>query len=74
MIFVTVRLSIDGYRIILYKGTVQRATINDMIRHARHMRANAIFNACYDNALNIDTSHHGTTVAVERTKEVNFNG
>lgn len=66
MIFVTARPSSGGNRIIAYKGTVQGATFDEMVRHPRHLRANSILNARYGDALGIDTFYHSVAPGLRR--------
>lgn len=65
MIFATTAPSIEGYRIIGYKGTVQGATFEDLLNSTGVLRANAVLNVCYDNALSTDTLFHGSAVVIE---------
>lgn len=65
MIAVTTGSAIEGYRISQYKGTAQGATFEELLRHAVTLGANAILNACYDDALDIETLYHGSAVVVD---------
>ena len=58
MIAVTTGSAIEGYRISQYKRTAQGATFDELLRHATTLGANAVLNACYDDALDIETLYH----------------
>jgi len=66
MIAVTTETRLDGYQIAAYKGTAQGATFADLLRHAEALGANAILNACYDDALDVETLFHGAAVVIEQ--------
>ena len=65
MIAVTTETRLEGYEIAAYKGTAQRATFADLLRHAETLGANAILNTCYDDALDVETLFHGAAVVIE---------
>lgn len=65
MIFASTAPSIEGHRIIGYKGTVQAATFEDLLNSTEALGANAVLNICYDNALSADTQFHGSAVVIE---------
>jgi uncharacterized protein YbjQ (UPF0145 family) len=70
VIGVTTGWEIEGYRISEYKGTAQGATFEELLRHAATLGANAILNACYDDALDIETLYHGSAVVVDPIERI----
>ena len=70
MIAVTTGWEIEGYRISEYKGTAQGATFDELLRHAATLSANAILNARYDDALDIETLYHGSAVVVDPIQRI----
>ncbi len=66
MIAVTTASQIEGYQIVVYKGTAQGATLEKLLRNAESLGANAVLNTCFDNALDVDTLFHGFAVVIER--------
>lgn len=65
MIAVTTASRIEGYQVRAYKRTAQGATFEELMRSAESLRANAVLNTCYDNALDVDTLFHSTAVVIE---------
>jgi uncharacterized protein YbjQ (UPF0145 family) len=66
MIAVTTASRIGGYYIAAYKGIAQGETFEELLKSAEALGANAIFNTCFDDALDVDTLFHGAAVVIER--------
>lgn len=62
----TTRTELDGYSITAYKGTAKGATFAELLQDAEAMGANAVLNACFDDALDVETLYHGAAVVIER--------
>jgi uncharacterized protein YbjQ (UPF0145 family) len=65
VIAVTTASVIEGYRISQYRGVAQGATFDELLSHAVTLGANAILNACYDDALDVETLYHGSAVVLD---------
>jgi uncharacterized protein YbjQ (UPF0145 family)/predicted DNA-binding transcriptional regulator AlpA len=65
VIAVTTASRIRGYYIAAYKGIAQGETFEELSKSAEALGANAIFNTCFDDALDVDTLFHGAAVLIE---------
>ena len=65
MIFATTASSIEGYKIVAFKGTAQSETFEGLLNQTEALGANAVLNICFDNALSTDTLFHGSAVVIE---------
>jgi uncharacterized protein YbjQ (UPF0145 family) len=57
---------IRGYWISAYKGVAQGETWDDLLRRAEELGANTVLNTYFDNALDLETSFHGSAVVLKR--------
>lgn len=64
MISVTTASRIEGYQMVAYEITAQGASFDDFLKGAEALGANAILNACYDDAIDADTLFHGAAVVI----------
>ena len=65
MISITTASRIEGYQIVAYKGTAQGATFDQLQGSVQSLGANAILNASYDDAIDVDTLFRGAAVVIE---------
>jgi uncharacterized protein YbjQ (UPF0145 family) len=54
-----------SYDSIENQGTAEGETYGELLKSAEALGANAILNACYDDALDVDTLFHGAAVVIE---------
>jgi uncharacterized protein YbjQ (UPF0145 family) len=65
----TTRTSVEGYRVVAYKGAARGETFAALLRDAEALGANAVLNTCFDDALDVDTLYHGAVMVIKPRRE-----
>jgi uncharacterized protein YbjQ (UPF0145 family) len=66
VILTSTKPKIQGYWISDYKGIVQGQTLDELLRQAEEIGANAILSTCFGDTLDVDTLFHGSAVVLKR--------
>lgn len=72
MILTSTEAQVPGYVITAYKGIIQGGTWDELLRRAEALRANAVLNTCFDDALDVDTLFHGSAVILRRKRSTSW--
>jgi uncharacterized protein YbjQ (UPF0145 family) len=66
VILTSTEAQVPGHVITAYKGIIQGETWDELLRRAEALGANAVLNACFDDAFGLDTQFHGSAVVLRR--------